>query len=38
MTSQYQIVAPASAATAGFVNFPTVTGGLDLAPSRLHAS
>jgi PKD repeat protein len=33
VTSQYQIVAPASAATPDWVNFPTVTGGLDLNPS-----
>ena len=33
VTAQYQIVAPASAATADWVNFPNISGGLDLAPS-----
>ncbi|WP_170179090.1 OmpL47-type beta-barrel domain-containing protein [Solirubrobacter pauli] len=33
VTAQYQVVAPASAATADWVNFPTITGGLDLNPS-----
>ena len=33
VTAQYQIVAPASAATPDWVNFPNITGGLDLNPS-----
>ncbi len=33
VTSQYQILAPAGAATSGWVDFPTVNGGLDLNPS-----
>ena len=38
VTAQYQIVAPASAATADWVNFPNITGGLDLNPSGGAAS
>ncbi len=33
VTAQYQVVAPASAATPDWVNFPNITGGLDLNPS-----
>ena len=33
VTAQYQVVAPASAANADWVNFPNINGGLDLNPS-----
>ena len=35
VTAQYQIVEPASAATPDWVNFPNITGGLDLNPSSV---